>query len=179
MSAETTPAPQAKPKKHIIQHVLKMPRWQQGLLTVAIVTFGGGIAGQVSSYMSHGSGSSSPGSSFVGQGAAADSDKPFIQRISPRLTAVGLSFVVGFVIGWLMRTFMKMATMLTMLIIAIMLGLSYFKVLNVDLSKAEVNYKDAREWITDQGQRAGKALAAYLPSSVSALAGIFIGFRRK
>ena len=54
-------------------------------------------------------------------------------------------------------------------------ALTYFNVVNVDLTSAQHTYDSAREWLTDQATRFKDVLLAHLPSSASGGVGAFIG----
>ena len=92
---------------------------------------------------------------------------------------LGISFFAGVVLGTIARTFVKLAAMGAVVIGLIFAGLSYFHILNVDLTTMKTRYASASEWIEDQGGKLkGVALGA-LPSSTSAAAGFFAGFKRR
>jgi len=123
------------------------------------------------------------GSSLVGDSAqpapAPEASPTLTQRFSPWLTRVGFTFIVGFVVGWAFRAFIKIMSMIASLALAVVLALSYFGVLNVDFSSAEKQYESAMSWVTDQASRAAKTILNHIPGSASSFAGMFIGFRRK
>lgn len=101
-------------------------------------------------------------------------------RVPPWMTRVGASLIVGYIAGWLFRVFIKTATLITSVGIAIVMALSYFHVVNVDFTAAaERDSKTAMAWAIDQGDHLRKALVAHLPSSTSATVGGFLGFRRR
>lgn len=164
--------------------VLRMPRWQKSLLTLAVLLLGVGSTGQVAGYFSGGSGASATKSDSGAEVSLVTSEKhetvapkpTLTERISPWMTKVGLSFIVGFVVGWLLRTFLKTVALIGGGIIALLMLLSY---LGYDLSGAQKEYTSFMSWLTDQGQRLAKALLDHLPGSTSSAAGMFVGFRRR
>src|SRR6516165_10417049 len=109
-SEQAQPATTLPPgqSKSIIQHMMKMPLWHQGLLTVAVVALGGGLVGQGMGYFSKPEPqpntvqtTAAPGghSSFVGDGAptgtsstdsspAPQEEPTLVQQYSPQLTRV-------------------------------------------------------------------------------------------
>jgi hypothetical protein len=70
-------------------------------------------------------------------------------------------------------------SLLTMAGAAILGGLSYFHIMNIDFSAVEKKYESDIAWVADQGERAAKALLNHIPGSASSFAGMFVGFRRK
>lgn len=182
-------------KKSIVEHALTMPGWQRMLLVAAVLLLEFGSAGQVASRLGDRppqateAVTAAPGNraAFVSEtgqqeseaAAAAEEDRPIFHRISPSMMRVGVSFIAAFVLGWAFRAFLKLMTMVAGLGLALILGLSYFNVINVDLTRAEQQYRSSISWVTDQGQRLGKLILSHLPSSTASAVGMFVGFRRK
>jgi uncharacterized membrane protein (Fun14 family) len=187
-------------------HLARMPRWHQVVMLVAVLLAAGGSVGwavtrtapgqtvPASSPAAARSSAAVPGSSgFVDSrttgttplapDAAADANDTtpggWVSRISPHATGVGVSVVAGFLVGWLFRTFLKMMTLFALIVAGLVAALSYFGVLNVDLSAAKTHYADAVHWLTDQAYRLKDVLAAHLPSSGGGAFGAFLGFRRR
>jgi uncharacterized membrane protein (Fun14 family) len=61
----------------------------------------------------------------------------------------------------------------------LLLGLSYFHVVNVDFSKAQTEYSSAVTWLSDQASKLRDVAMSYLPASSSSLAGLVVGFKKK
>src|SRR5262249_54442933 len=145
---ETTPT-----NRNIVHHVLTMAGWQKSLLTLATIVFGAGLAGQgvgVARHKAPANATTPTAANSRGivtaenpppEQSAAPEQKAWYEKLSPKATAVGLTFLVGFIIGWAFRVFVKMMMMISALAIAIFAGLSYFNVMNVDMSKAEQKYE--------------------------------------
>ena len=102
-----------------------------------------------------------------------------IEQFSPATTRMGVSVVAGFVFGWLFRAFLKTMTFFVLIIAALLAGLSYFGILNVDFSAAREHYASAVHWVTDQGERLKAVLLSHLPSSGGGARGAYMGFRRR
>jgi len=93
---------------------------------------------------------------------------------------VGASVLLGYVIGWIFRTFLKIMATGTLLLAGLLTAASYFRVLNVDFTAvAEQKYKDSSAWITDQADRLRDAALAHLHSTSGGAIGAFLGFRKK
>ena len=99
--------------------------------------------------------------------------------ITPWMGKLGISFFVGVVLGTVARAFVKLAAMGAVAIGLIFAGLSYFHVVNVDLTAMKTKYASATEWLEDQGGRLKNVAVGALPSSTSAMAGFFAGFKRR
>jgi uncharacterized membrane protein (Fun14 family) len=192
--------------RHFFAHLATMPRWHKLVLLVGVgLAIAGGIGWMTSRAASDNgtrvtstSTSTStpvqapPGASkFIGSDTppAADTtsttttirEEPptLIGRLSPNATRIGGSVVAGFVFGWIFRAFLKTVTFFVLLAGAALLALSYFGVINVDLSSAREHYASALHWLTDQSARLKDVMLAHLPSSGGGALGAFLGFRRR
>jgi uncharacterized membrane protein (Fun14 family) len=85
--------------------------------------------------------------------------------------------VFGFIIGWIFRAFIKTMALVTILGVGILFALSYFNV--IDFESTRKAFESRMGWVTDQGERLKNVATTYVPSSVPALLGGFLGFRRK
>src|SRR5437773_12506714 len=101
--------------KSIVKHVRTMPRWQKSLLTVATILLAAGLAGQA---MALAKPKPQPDTSAapVNSRGIVTADKPseqppapskkaWYEKLSPHATRIGLTFLVGFIIGWAFRAF--------------------------------------------------------------------------
>ena len=171
-----------------------MPLWHKAMLALAAVLLGGGVAGQVSGWFAGDSSAASSGttinapnsSHFIGpanspesSGGAVAAAPSWRERISPWMSKVGLSFIVGLVVGWVFRAFLKVMSLLGGALLAILLALSYFNVLNIDMTAAREQYASTMAWATDQAHHLAKAILNHLPGSTSSFLGLFVGFRRR
>jgi uncharacterized membrane protein (Fun14 family) len=189
-------------------HVSAMPVWQKVVLVVAILLACLGGSAWAMSHFNGGtkttttvtttakapSGARTPAgsSSFIDEHSTptpsdssttttTEEKKPqgLIEQFSPATTRIGVSVVAGFVFGWLFRAFLKTMTFFVLIVAALLAGLSYFGVLNVDFSAAREHYASAVHWLTDQGERLKAVLLSHLPSSGGGALGAYMGFRRR
>jgi uncharacterized membrane protein (Fun14 family) len=107
------------------------------------------------------------------------SSQDLLTKSMPWATRVGVSYILGFVVGWIFRAFVKIAAMITVLGALAFGGLSYFHIVNIDASKAEQQYKDVSAWMMDQSGRAKDFVMAHIPGHLFGGTGFFLGFRRK
>ena len=100
-------------------------------------------------------------------------------QVTPYMTKFGFSFVVGLVVGVVFRTFLGFAAMITGLVIALALALSYFHVINLDLTAVRAQTGAATTWLSEQGGHLKDLLFAHLPSAGAAGAGFLVGMKRR
>jgi uncharacterized membrane protein (Fun14 family) len=86
--------------------------------------------------------------------------------------------VFGFLVGWLFRAFRKIAASVTAVVLGAILLLSYFNFMNVDLTAAKTEYKDASSWVSDQVGRMRGAAMGHIHSTLGGALGLFIGYRK-
>ena len=103
----------------------------------------------------------------------------WIAKLSPETTRVGGSVVAGFVVGWLFRTFLKTMAFLALLAVGGLFALSYFGVINVDMTAVREGSASAAHWLTSQADRLKDVIVAHLPSAGGGTLGAFLGFRRR
>jgi uncharacterized membrane protein (Fun14 family) len=103
----------------------------------------------------------------------------YSQLWKPFMTKVGFSLFVGIFVGVVFRAFLKMATVVCLLIVGAAMGLSYFHILNVDLTTVKTETAQATSWLADQGYRVKDMLFHALPSSTSAGIGFLLGLKRR
>jgi len=182
--------------------IFSMPGWQKAFLSLAALVGGAGVAGQTYTKLSpeqpanvsveHERGVATPSDSsgFVDQRRVPDpptdttnvspqGQSTFLQNNSPWMTRIGLSLIGGFIIGWAFRVFIKTMMIVTVLGVALLFGLSYFNVVNVDFSAARVKYAGTIEWVSDQAGKLRDAALAYLPSTGTGVAGLILGVKRR
>ena len=173
-----------------------MPKWHKRVLSLGLLCAALGAAGWVAGKVGQRSveqaaasadGPSAPaGSSSLltrsnaPQTAATPAEEDgFVVRVSPKMMRIGASLIVGFIVGFLFRMFVKTMLLVTLVLGGTFFALTYFNVVNVDLTSAQQTYDGAREWLTDQATRLKDVILAHLPSSASGGVGAFIGFRRR
>lgn len=113
------------------------------------------------------------------QPATTEPDDAWKARWSERGAKWGLSFLGGFAIGLATRTFLKAVAILGALAVCSVLALSYFRVVNIDLSTARDQWTTHGEWITQQAVKLRDVLWSHLPSSTAAIVGVGVGLMRK
>jgi uncharacterized membrane protein (Fun14 family) len=87
--------------------------------------------------------------------------------------------LLGFIIGWLFRAFIRITAAVTAVGIGALALLSYFHIMNVDLTAAENKTTQTSAWLTDQGGRLRDAAFAHVHSTLGGAVGMFMGVRRR
>lgn len=169
--------------------LLGMPGWHKAVLVLSALLLGAGGVGELVGALGGGEKGGSvattaaPGASSAVSGSESGDrsvahEQTFIEKHSPAAMRIGVSVLVAFVIGWLFRKFIKAMALITLVIGGTFAALTYFKVINVDLSSAQGHYETAMEWLHDQAGRIKEMVVAYLPSNVGKVLGFYLGFRR-
>jgi uncharacterized membrane protein (Fun14 family) len=186
-------APINKPSlsRRFLQHILHMPAWHRWVLLGAIAFGVIGTIGRVRQFtaptpapqsVSKGGVMSTPHSGFADTDSAPDATAttttPVPWYLSPRFLSIGGSVLSGFLIGWAMRVFVKTTLLVGLAISAVIGGLSYFHVMNVDLTSVQQKYNGDVSWLTDQASRLKDVAIAHIPVHAGGLFGMFMGFRR-
>jgi uncharacterized membrane protein (Fun14 family) len=186
-----------------LKHAVKtMPRWKWRLLQLAMVVGAIGLVGQTAERLNAGpqaavapvvsthivstetppAGASSPASPvrILPDGSTPSAaQQSLLQAVTPYMATIGFSLFVGVVAGLVFRTFLRMALMLTTLIVGGAMALSYFHVMNIDLTAVKADTSQATSWLTDQGYRLKDMLFNALPSSTGATVGFLFGIKRR
>lgn len=151
-----------------------MPRWHKGVLgaALAMIVIGWAHLG----YHSLADANSNPS---AGVQQSAPTTRPAPSALAGWSRRLGGGVLVGFLAGWIFRTFVKVMASVTALVLGGILLLSYFNVANVDLTAAETKYKDTSSWVTDQAGRLRDAALGHIHSTLGGALGLFIGVRKK
>ena len=195
-------------KRGLNEHVRVMPGWQKGALVLAVLCgLVGGVyqayvhftkprtvtttvvatrPASASDAPADGSGRSS----FLGDNRSGRAEvitttvekqrePTTTETASQWMTRIGGSLVLGFIVGFIFRMFVKTMTMLTILVVGGIMALKYFNILNVDTQAVEERGRTFLEWLTREGDLFKDAVVKHIPSAGSGLVGTWIGFRRK
>ncbi len=112
-----------------------------------------------------------------------DDSSPLLRErlgdLSPLLTKLGFSFVVGFAVGYVLLFFLRAAAMLAGLVLAALFGLQYAGVVQVDWPSIETNYESALGWLLPRFDALRTFLLENLSSSGSAALGLLSGLMRR
>lgn len=121
-------------------------------------------------------------SGFPADEAGAAAASPLRERLgdlSPLLTKLGFSFVVGFAVGYVLLFFVRAAALLAGLVLAALFGLQYAGVVQVNWPSIETNYESALGWLLPRFDALRTFLLENLSSSGSAALGMVSGLMRR
>jgi uncharacterized membrane protein (Fun14 family) len=169
-----------------LRDLMRMPTWHRYVLLAAISVAVIGTIGRVRQFFgvspSPSQALASPRSNFTSDDTTADADSTEVSPqpwyLSPRFLTIGGSVLGGFLIGWAMRVFVKTTILIGLAITAVLGSLSYFHILNVDLTSVQQHYQGDVNWLGEQASRLKNVAISHIPSHAGGLLGIFMGFRR-
>jgi uncharacterized membrane protein (Fun14 family) len=193
-------ARRSDPRQNFWKHIGLMPLWHKAIVIVAGVLALAGLAGHL--YARSGGDAqvqvvkttATPGAQTPASAKNAvkssgenkdqvESKQPIgsISQIAPAAMAVGFGILVGFALGWFMRTFFTSLAVLTMSTIAGFWILSYFGVLHPETWNPEAfkgKSAEAANWVFVYARQAKEiAFGNLLCTSATAFAAC-LGFRR-
>jgi uncharacterized membrane protein (Fun14 family) len=144
----------------LIRDITYMPRWHKGVLAASALAL---VLGWI----------------HWGVHTLGATTQPSPSALGEWSRRVGASVIIGFLVGWIFRTFLKIMALITGLVLSGLVLLSYFNIANVDLTKAEKQYKDSSSWVTDQAGKLKDATMAHVHSTLGGALGAFMGVRKK
>jgi uncharacterized membrane protein (Fun14 family) len=191
--------------EQFLAHLVVMPRWHKMVILIAGAMAVLGTAGQlVARFRQPAPQAPAPAvvqpqssgghSSFVDdsarpadqtapqQPAATPADDTILGRLSPHATKIGLSVVLGFIVGWLCRAFLKTMALLTMVVIGGLWLLSHFGILHFaqgDVDRLREKSAEAASWLEQHARQLKDMAIAHLPSTSGGTFGALLGFRRR
>lgn len=115
-------------------------------------------------------------------GAASPTPVPreptLAERVAPATARFGMSFVLGYAVGWLVRRAIKAAAILALIAVGTLYLLKKFGVL-VDPATVEQSVEAAGEWVRSESAQFKDFALGYAPSATAGLLGVFIGVLRR
>lgn len=119
--------------------------------------------------------------SFLGAGATtlAGLGAWMNDMMSPALARGGASFMGGFLIGWAIRRTVKLAVIVTGLLLTLLAAVKMTGIVELDWTVIETNIVHSLAWAQGKAEGFKEVLTGYLPSAGAGGAGAFIGLRKK
>jgi uncharacterized membrane protein (Fun14 family) len=186
--------------QHFLRHLAIMPSWHKAVILIAGLVALLGTVGQIvsprpaaaapaaqtappqSSNKSSFASGAPQGASPAQPAAPADDSQDLIPRLSPHATRVGLSVVLGFVIGWLFRAFIKTMLVLGLVVCGTLWLLSHFGVLHITSAQVDAIREKSAEaagWLQRHAAQIKEMAISHLPSTGGGAFGAFLGFHRR
>jgi uncharacterized membrane protein (Fun14 family) len=114
-----------------------------------------------------------------GDGPVAKAADPGLgERYAPTVLAVGVSFVVAYFLGYLLRALLRVAVIMAAVVVIAVIALRATGVWEGDVSGVERQAEEALAQAKSLGVRARESLMDVLPSGVAGVLGLFVGARR-
>lgn len=110
---------------------------------------------------------------------AAQPAPRLIDDSAPALLRFGLSFVVGFFLAWVLRRIITTTLLVAGALATLILILKKTGTINLDWGAIESEVQQGVEMAKRESGRVKDLVLGYLPSSFSALAGLFFGARHR
>ena len=173
-SIKTAAGARSVPRR-FVRDLWMRPRWHRVVLVLAALAAGLGWAHWSYQAATATSATTAPAVTVRSVPPPPPPSSPFFAPLARR---VGGSILLGFVIGWMFRTFVRLMAAITALAVGSLALLSHFHIMNVDLTAAENKTSHASVWVTDQAGRLRDAALAHVHSTIGGAVGLFMGVRR-
>ena len=98
---------------------------------------------------------------------------------SPAMAGIGGSYLVGFFVGWASRRFLKMAALITGVLLTCIAVLDDTGWIDFDWTTVEAQIGHAISAMRQGAEGFKHILSGYLPSTGAGAVGMFFGFRKK
>jgi uncharacterized membrane protein (Fun14 family) len=196
----TDPLRWATAHRFFFHHLTIMPGWHKLVILLGGLLAIGGTAGRIAakpapdapaavtnnapqSSGSNGLVANTPAAPTA-ESSGADSGVRLgpLGRISPHAQGVGFSLIVGFIIGWFFRAFLKTMALLMLLVGGGLWLLSHYNILHVSDSSLDAMKEQsgaAVSWLGVQATHFKEMIISHLPSSGGGTFGAFLGLRRR
>lgn len=108
-------------------------------------------------------------------GGVTERSERLIDAASPAVLRFGLSFLVGCILAYLFKKFIKLSLLLAAVIAAGVYGLHKAGVIDIDAEAVRAQVDRSFAWARGEASGFKDFVVGYLPSSVSACAGLAYG----
>jgi uncharacterized membrane protein (Fun14 family) len=177
----------------------ELPRWKKIVLTSFAFLLLAGLALRVYGYFKHDEAKGSVttdqrnltgpdgagGAGFVEIGRAPGTEGAEGKEVgsgaeswSPVLMKGSMSFLIGFSVGYALRTFFKISAVVLGLVCLAIFGLSYAGLLQVDWATLQAHFDRIAGKFQEQASGFKEFISGSLPSAGLATAGLVTGFKR-
>jgi uncharacterized membrane protein (Fun14 family) len=167
--------------QYFFAHIIGMPNWHKAVVLIAAIVCG---SGTFSSIMSR-SNATSPGMTVATtepMDTGSTAGNSFMSRVSPHMIKVGASVVIGFVVGWYIRAFIKTMVIFGLIVIGCVWLANHFGVFQVSPGEVQrIHDKSlaATHWMEVHAEGWKDWLTAKLPSAGGGSFGAWLGFKRR
>jgi uncharacterized membrane protein (Fun14 family) len=113
------------------------------------------------------------------QNPETDAESNAFKDWSPVLVRGGLSFFIGFSVGYALRTFFKISALVAGLVFLAIFGLSYLGFLTVNWEAMSSSFDNAMARIKEEAAQFKTFVTGSLPAAGVAVVGLYTGFKRR
>lgn len=158
--------------------------WKRLLVMISVLLVGVGV---VSSMMAPSKRATMPSfeaenqTNLTGEDVKAKVEETghwFSQNVAPYMWRIGISFLIAFIIGFLMRQFLVAMAFTLGVVLAVLFVVNYLGWIEFS-PDVQSTVTESAEKVERTTRSFAEVLKARLPSSFAAFAGFFIGFLRK
>lgn len=127
------------------------------------------------------SGGATPAATLTTGGMAIETprEKRLIDQGAPATFRLGFSFVVGFFVAWMMRKFIRTLLLTAGAVATVLIVLKATGLLGTEIESIQGEVDRGLELAQREASRAKEFILGYVPSGVSAAAGMLMGARRR
>lgn len=105
-------------------------------------------------------------------------EKRFIDNASPAVARFGGCFVAAFCVGYAFKKFIKVAAILTGVLLIAIFFMKKSGIIDLDWAAIQPSIDSSVAWLKGEAGAMKDFITGYLPSTGSAAAGLFVGFRK-
>lgn len=109
---------------------------------------------------------------------SSPADARFIDDAAPAAFRLGMSFLGGFLLGYVARKFLRWSVLIIAVIVVGIFLLRSADIIVLPWDQIEHEVREGATWLQLQASSVRDFLTGYLPSTAAAIVGGFIGFMR-
>lgn len=152
-------------------------RWAFPALGVAVTLLGIGLWFYAASTAPSGQGGPPARALLPSESAPASSSKRLVDDAAPAVTRLGAGFLGAFCVGYALRRFVRLVSLLIGIAILVVVVLVHYGVLNIAWADIERHLAASLGWLRGEAAAFRTFLLGYLPATGAAAFGLFRGFR--
>lgn len=155
----------------------KARRWALPALGIAVTLLGIGLWVYAASTAPASQGGPPARALLPSEPAPASSSMRFIDEAAPAVTRLGAGFLAAFCVGYALRRFVRLVSLLIGTAILVVIVLVYYRVLVIAWTDVERHLAASFGWLKGEAAAFKTFLLGYLPATGAAAFGLYRGFR--
>jgi uncharacterized membrane protein (Fun14 family) len=105
-------------------------------------------------------------------------ERRFIDTASPAVARFGGCFVAGFCVAYAFKKFIKVTAIIVGVLLIAIFFMKKSGIIDLDWASLESSINSSVAWLKGEAGAMKEFITGYLPSTGSAMAGMFVGFRK-